>query len=469
MGAPLAAAAPRKADIAARPKPATREKADAGAEKSALGPSSAGRDEAGEGEAAVVPPTDRTGPLVVPARARPEADPASTACSFTEAVCVHAATGVHPAEILAALDDAEQALRAYRALGMPPPLSDEALGGSSAFDVYVVPGAEPPATTRDLVARAAPFDSASAFAVVPPRGPGAGCAPGFEVAQAVAEAVLARLDAGAGDGETAMTSSYLAELAAPCSVVAIEAVDDAQRTPERALTSGRRGRPDGQMLFGQWLDEAHGTGRPAGVSTALFDVSTQRTKPGRLRFDNEPDIFDALRLAAKDRKESAGEWLLDYSVTRAFLGSRNDGAHLADAERFGDLGRVRFEWNVPYASLPRRLAPLRPIEPTGATYLWLDLADAPVDGEITFVADWELPVLFRWALLEIDQNGVERGRFDVAGIFGSHHVEKTIENVGGLAGLLVVGVNEGDISRSYPFDPDEGPFEPHGYTVTFYK
>jgi hypothetical protein len=35
----------------------------------------------------------------------------------------------------------------------------------------------------------------------------------------------------------------------------------------------------------------------------------------------------------------------------------------------------------------------------------------------------------------------------------------------GLAGLLVVGVNAGSDDRSRPFDPDDAPHAPRGYTV----
>lgn len=417
----------------------------------------------------VVPPLQRTGPVIAPGRERPSASlHPSVICAFTEAVCVHAAADVAPEAELTALASAERALRAYRALGLPPPLSDEHLGGSSALDVYLDAAAEPPFVTRDLVARRSAFDEASAFAVLAPPTADAGCTFDFTMAQAVAETVVARLDAGAADGEVSMASTYLASLVAPCGVIELGAVDAIQRAPERAITSGERGVPDGHFLFPAYLDDTYGAGAPGGVIAALLGVSAQSTRPGAWRFDNEPDVFDALRATTKDRGTSAGALLLDYAVSRAFVGDRSDGAHQQDVARFGALGRVRFEWSVPYSSLPRRLAPLRPIEPTGATYLWLDLEGAPDDATLTFVADWELPVLFRWAFVKIDRAGGVASRFDVPGIFGSHRAEKRLMKLGGLAGLLVVGVNEGGIDRANPFDPDEAPFEPHSYTATFY-
>jgi hypothetical protein len=85
------------------------------------------------------------------------------------------------------------------------------------------------------------------------------------------------------------------------------------------------------------------------------------------------------------------------------------------------------------------------------------------------VADWELDVLFRWALIKVDRKGRETGRQTVAGIFGSTHAERTVLGLDDLAGILVVGVNTGSMDRGRPFDPDEAPFMPRSYTITLVK
>lgn len=415
-------------------------------------------------------PSLRTGRRMAPRRSRPtDEETPLRVCSFTEGVCVHAARAAHPAAVLATLAAAEAAARGLRSLRLPPPLPDDDLGGSSAFDLYLVPDEPTLVTSTDLVARAALFDATSAFATLPPPSARAGCALPFSVTASLAEAVLLRLDAGAEEGGLSMTSSYLASLVAPCSLLEIAAVDDVQRAPERPLTAGTTDAPDGHLLFPELLDDTRGTGAPAGVMTALFAVAAQRTPPGSWRWHNTPNLFDGLRAVTKDRGSSLGDLLLEYAVARAFVGSRDDGGHLSDAARFGDMGRVRFEWSVPYSSLPRRLAPLRPIDSTGSTYLWLDLAGAPPGSSLIFVADWELPVLFRWALVKVDARGIEVGRVDVAGIYGDTHVERTVVDLSGLAGIIVVGVSDGSISREYPFAPDEAPFEAHGYAVTLAK
>ncbi len=420
-------------------------------------------------EAADAGPTaavEITGREVAPQRPRPAPAEAPVAvCSFTEPVCVHAGAGAAPGAVAAVLAYAEGASRAFAALGLPRPLPDLELGGGPAFDVYLVDGAEP-VTSIDLGAFAGRFDRASAFAVLPPPPARHGCEVRAAVARALAEGIVLGLDAGAEQGAIGIASTYLAALAAPCAPVELAAVDELQRRPEREITGGAPGAADGAFLFAQHLDETYGTGRPGRVITGLLAVAAQRTPPGSLRWQNEPDVFDALRDSLRPRGATMGDLLLDFGVSRAFVGSRSDGAHLGDVARFGDAGRVRFEWAIPFGSLPRRLAPLRPISSTGMTYLWLDLSGSPAGAELTFVADWELPVMFRWALVKVDRAGAEAGRVDVAGIFGATHAERTVVGLEGLAGLLVVGVNVGDIDRQYPFDPDDAPFEPHGYTVT---
>lgn len=412
-----------------------------------------------------------TGREAAPARGRPDlANAPLAACSFREAVCVHAEAKAAPAAILWTLRWAEEALRTYRALGLPPPLDDAGLGGSSAYDIYLVAAEDGASTTSDLIARGHGFDSQSAFTILPPpSAPFTSCFAPNAVAQGIARAVLFRFDAGLEDGTSAMTSTYLASLAAECPLAELAAVDDFQRTPERTLTSFAADAPAGSLLFPWFLDDVYGQSTPAKVVTTLISVAAQRSKPGSWEWSNEPDLFDTLRINTKARESSLDTLLLDFAIARAFVGSRSDAMHLTGTERFGDFGRVRFEWAVPFTSLPRRLAPTRPIDPTGATYLWIDCAGAPEGAELTFVADWELPSIFRWSLIKINKTGAESGRVDIAGVYGDSHVERSVAFLGGLAGLMVVGINGGSTDRGHPFDPDEAPFMPHSYTVTLAK
>ncbi|WP_438026167.1 hypothetical protein [Sorangium sp. So ce233] len=415
-------------------------------------------------------------PVVSPVQRPDERDVPQRACSFTLPVCVHAPADVPGAAVLESLAHLEAAMRAYDALGLPRPLPDGQRGGGPSYDLYLERGPRrgPLRVGHDMRALGDRFDAASAFAVAAaPAAPGrGGCASASDAAYALGHAVAARLDAGAEEGALAMTASYLAAVAAPCPAEELAAVDAFQRAPERALTGAALGALDGALLFPWYLDDAHGTGTPAHIAMSLLAIAAQSTPAGAARFRAEPDVFDALRASLRSRGKDLDDLLLEFAVARAFLGSRSDGAHLSDAARFGDFGRVRFEWSLPYATLPRRVAPLRPIEPTGATYLWLDLSAESAAGgpdlktaEITFVADWELPALFRWAIVKVDRQGAEAGRVEVAGIFGSSRAQRTVVGLEGLAGLLIVGVNAGSMIRNHPFDPDDAPFMPHAYAV----
>jgi hypothetical protein len=360
-----------------------------------------------------------------------------------------------------ALRGAEHALAAYRALGFPPPRGP--------YDLYLDPTAERAQTFAELVPSSDGWDRAPAFTVMPVPSASDGCAVGFEVARGVAQAVALGLDAGVEPGALAMTSSYLASLVAGCPSLEAGAIDEVQAHPERSFIAGDPSLPDGAMLFPWFLDDTMGVGGPGRAMLGVLALGTQRTPPDAWEWKNEPDTFDILRASMRDRGSTLDDLLLDFAVARAFVGSRSDGRHMTDVARFGDEGRVRFEWSVPFASLPRRLAPLEPVEPTGMTYLWLDLSAGAPGAELTFVADWELPALFRWSLVKVDKDGVEVGRMNVAGVYGDSRAQKTLVGLDGLAGIMVVGVNVGSIDRSHPFDPDEQPLMPHGYTVTFFK
>lgn len=393
---------------------------------------------------------------------------ASAACSFAVPVCVHPSPATPAWAARSVLTSAEAALSGYRALGLPMPLPDGARGGTAAWDVYILPpDVYTSVTVADPESEPRHFDEAAAFTLLPEPSTW-GCDLGFEVARRAAEAVLLRLDAAAERGVLAASASYLASIVAPCAAVETPAIDAFQAEPHRAVSAERAGAAHGGLLFPMYLEEQSGSGDPGRLVTSLFAIASQRTDPASPSWQNEPDVFDALRSSMRFRRGSLEDLLLDFAVARAFAGDRSDGMHLPASDLHGAAGRVFFEWSVPYASLPRRLAPARPLEPTGATYLWLDLAGAPADAEITFVADWELPAVMRWSLVKVAKDGAEAGRVDVAGIFGATHAERTLLLREELAGVIVAGTFTGSLDRSSPFDPDDAPFLPHAYEVTLY-
>lgn len=389
-------------------------------------------------------------------------------CSFREPVCLHAEADVPPSELGPALEDLERARRSLRALGLPPPLLDGNLGGGPAFDVYWLDRNAPEASIhpeRDEL-RIGERDRASAFAIL--KGRPEGCARRNLFARALASAVGFRFDAAESPAIRESRAAYFAEVVAPCDAITRPLVDEFQRHPERAIFSDTA--PASGLLFPWFLDTTLGTGWPARLPFALTAISQQSTPPGSFTFRDEPDFFDALRasLATRNPPRKVSDLLLDFAVARAFVGDRDDGQHLPETRWLGTEGRVRFEWAVSFASLPRTLAPAFPIEPTGSSYLWVDLEGAPIGARVTFRATWEPPVSFRWAIVRVRKDGTEASRIVVPGVDGATEAVQVVEEIDGLAGLLIVGTNAGDIGLDRPFDPDEVPAEPHGYTITLW-
>jgi len=403
------------------------------------------------------------------ARPRDDAD-RPPACSFRHPVCVHAARDIAPSIVLGTLTDVERVASLLTAgVGLPWPLRD---GGAAAFDVYLVHASAPllaggwETTARDDP-MPGPFDRASAFALLRADAP-AGPIRRNLVARALASAIGWRVDAGEDPVIRESNAAYLAELVEPCGAITADLVDDFQAHPERALSSRGEAGPATPMAFPWYLDVTLGSGSPGILPVALAALGGQKTPPGTLYWYNEPDLFDVLRGVLKARTPSLAlsDLLIDFAVARLFMGSRDDGVHFPESALVGTFGRVRFDWSIEYASLPRRLSPERPIDPTGSTYVWIDVRGAPPGAHLAFRMEWEAPVLFRWALVRVGLDGSEVSRVLITPQQKSTTADRNLDELGGLAGVALVGVNTGDLRIDDPFDPDVAPYEPHGYVVT---
>jgi hypothetical protein len=217
-----------------------------------------------------------------------------------------------------------------------------------------------------------------------------------------------------------------------------------------------------------YVDLALGAGTPGSVPTGLEVIGAQRTAGGSWLWSNEPDLFDALRgtLKARTPPITIDDFWMDLAIARLFMGTRDDGVHFGESASTGSFGRIRFDWSLPYASLPRRVSPDRPIDPSGSTFIWIDLSGAPKGARLAFRLEWEGPVPFRWALVRIDREGREVSRVMITPQQKATLAEKNLDVLDDLAGVALVGVNVGDLRLDDPFDPDATPYEPHGYVVT---
>lgn len=418
-----------------------------------------------------------TGSRVVIAR-RPQGLTQSR-CSTLEPVCVHAErklTGELLEGYLHALEEARELL--VGALGLPAPLADT-LGPSPGLDLYLqaAPGAE--ASDALQVLGDAPLpgsDRSAAFCRARPlrgelRRQSVTC---------VAEALQLGLDAAETPFLRRAIAAYLWHTVGGRSNADWLGIDSFQANPQLSFLGRERTREsEGAALFFHFLDRRLGSRRRGVLPAALVQMSRRVTASGpqpdagaasrvqwpRGQWNNEPDSLDVLRRAFVERSQTFDDFLLDFAVWRAFLGSRDAGSNAPELLWLGDAGRVRFEWALKTSSLPRRVAPLRPIEPLGTTYLWLEVDRVTLGKTLAFQAEWELPAALRWTVVAVDASGQPVQRYDLPYVQNATSAERTIENQQDAAAFLIVGTSVGGVDLAHPIDPDHEPLEPHGFTV----
>lgn len=405
-----------------------------------------------------------------PSMARPSAE--RLACS--RSVCIHASKAANwqhtqtPA-VVQLLQQAQDAHDSLTALGLWPPLHDAERGGDGRLDLYLEPewkGAR--AHTDDRRHWLGP-DRISTFIRLGLGGAASACAIPSHIARSVAQAFILSFDPAVHDGTLSMHSSYLATLLAPCPSLELPAMDAFQRHPEQALNAAHPSSLSGNLLFPAFLDTYYGPGSPGATMHVLLSLASQSSSPDRLDWHNEPDLYDAARRLLKPLDRNLGDLLLDFAIARAFVGNRCDGAHIEDVDRYGSMGRVRFDWSLGLESLPRRLGPLTPPAPTGASYLWLDTRNASAKDRLTVAIEWEESHVFNWALVKIDAQGRERSRHRGGGVWGQSKLRLSLSKVDDAAAVLIVGSHTGNDDRSRPYDPDLGASRRASYEITLYN
>ncbi|HEV8549196.1 MAG TPA: hypothetical protein VGQ57_09210 [Polyangiaceae bacterium] len=387
-------------------------------------------------------------------------------CSEREPVCVHAAGAVAPEALLTALSGFEHAYRVLvRGLELPAPLSDEA-GGGPELDLYLSPpDRETPGFERVHVfpdaRRPSFFDRSSAFCTALADDP-------VLLARAatlcVGEAIALRLDAGeTPDFRRAFATELWWATGLPTSFD-FEALERVQARPSRAIAArDLDASSEGRALFLEYLEQALGTGAPGELSAALVATSAQETPPDAPAWHNEPDWFDVVRHTTGNAEAKMAHLLGDFAVTRAFLGEREDGAHLPSLAWSGHFGAARPDWILPFETLPRRVR-LTPLEPTGSALVWLDLGKAPQGFTLGMRAEWEPPAEFQWLLVTVGARG-ELSRFEVPFQERETVAEARIGNIHDARAVIAIGTHLERVDADHPFDPDVVPFEPHGASL----
>lgn len=417
------------------------------------------------GEAASAPTTAALDPrLPSGARVESEARPAAlpgVVCGLREPHCVHFDARVSPAlahTYVQALERAASDL--VHGLGLPAPLPDVGRGPTPGLDLYldgatldvrVVPDSSGiDGARRSAFCRARPSRAEASRQAL-------GC---------VGEALLLGVNAGETPFLRRALAGYLASRVAAPTGRDLAAIDGVQANPQLSV-AGRDATPDsaGASLLFAAIDRRLGSGRPGLLPAALTQLARTATPPGQPRWQNEPDLIDVLRRAFDDSSHGFENFMLGFAVERAFLGSRDNGRHHPEFAWLGDAGRVRFDWVVAASSLPRRVAPRRPLEAFGCAYTWLDLDRITLGKTLAFRAEWESPTAMRWALVAIDERGEVLRRFDLPYVQNQTSAERTLDDLDGAIGVLIAGINLGGIDRAHPFDPDHEPSEPHGFTL----
>ncbi len=444
----------------------------------------AGPARAQDDEPVPVPPPDTgvLGPYVGYA-VRPDLGQETRACSMRVPVCVHASTRVPGRRVLDVVGAAERAWETLSgALGLGTPDVDP---DDLAYHLYLVEGAAERGVTRvtgrDVRSR---IDRARAFTVLDAN-VRAGCLLDSLVAREIARAVLARVAPATADGIARAQTTYLAQLMVPCAAgLAADSAQVFQSRPERAICDARAFEtgtaPDdaraanhandafmeGAAVFWGRIDAAFGRA-PASIVMASWALAPTMTDVGSKRWHDEPDAFDVLRVSFKNALSTGStldDLLLDSAIARAFMGSADDGLHQLPTRSLGDGARVPLDWDLPWPTAPKRVAPRAAVYPSGASYLMIHRGAAPAASRLRVEIAWEEHALFRWAFVKLDAQGRELGRVVIPTRERATEVQMTLVDLDNVDRILLVGVNAGD--PSYRFDPDDEIWEPHAWLVT---
>ena len=346
-----------------------------------------------------------------------------TACSFRRSICVH---GGDAAASKATLEALERAWEAGVVMGVPLP---------AAFDAYLSPEPSRSAVAdRDLLRH---FDYARAFSILDARS--GGCARDFEAARELYAASALSVAPAIDDASLRGESTALAALAAPC--VALDSTSFQSRA-DRAIAD-----PEGNPApFFAWVDDAFGEepGRALAATWALAPTKTHEDE----RWNAEPDVFDVLRESLKDARGAGFSFedaLAELSVARLELGAP-----------------VRFDWDVAWPKSARTLASPIPVAEAGATYVRIDGTGAA--SRLRVDATWEEHAKMRWTVVKLDAGGHAVAHWEAKAQPKATEAHLQIVDTQGAAAFVVVAANVGNWTS--PFDPDEGPWEPHGWLLT---
>lgn len=365
------------------------------------------------------------------------------ACSTRFPLCVHAAGPKDIPAAKAALPALESAWSTFAVLDLPAPDPDPF---TLAYDVFIGDENATHLEARDVRSR---IDRGRAFSTLDRR-MRAGCNLDAAAFTTLARASLYRAAPATEEGTAIAQLEALRELAVPCASNA-DGVDTFQTHADLAFSDPHAGETfaRGGAMFWTWLDRSFGRA-PGILVTTTWALHPSITPFPNARWINEPDTFDVLRLTFKgalSTNNKVDDLWLDFAVARAL-----------------DPARVPLSWDIPWPTKPRRLAPLRPVAPTGASYILVHHAGAPAGARLRVEAEWEQHALFLFALVKLDANGHEIGRVPIPTRERATEAQMSLVVPPEAESILIVAMNAGD--PAVALDADDDVLEPHGFTVT---
>lgn len=411
-------------------------------------PAAIGTDDAGS-------PVTGRGPPVEASAPPPGSNDWPRACSVRHRFCVRAPQSASPSIGAAAIASTDQAWEGLTgALGLPAP---EGPYGTR-WEVYLVDrsdGSGAGEGDAELVGRQpdSHFDRASSFGVVDRRA--VGCALDLDVARAIARGSIWRAAPGTDPASARSEAEMLARLATPCALAGHD--DDVaafQAEPTRCIVDPSDPSYErGASLFFEWLDRTFGRvpGALIGGLWALAPTVTPIDTWQGGRWARTPTGFDVLRISLQNALWPAStldDVFVDFAVWRASVPGRGAAA----------------AWHVPWPAVPRRLASVEAVAPTGASYVVIDHAGAPAGATLRLEAEWEDDARMRWVVVKLDADGHALAQIPIRSLDRATHASMTVAALDGVDRALVVAVNLGSTER--PFDPDQGEWEPHGWILT---
>jgi hypothetical protein len=208
--------------------------------------------------------------------------------------------------------------------------------------------------------------------------------------------------------------------------------------------------------------------KPGAIVMATWSLAAPKrtTADGR---DPEPDRFDVLRESFKgtlSKGSTLDDLLLAFTAARAGV-REGDGEYgstgVVECARHFESAPPRFDWTIPWPERARRLASPVPITPTGATYIDIDLRGKPPGARLRIEVEWEQHARMRWAAWRI-RTGGPPSLFLLPSYDKGTGVQATLADLEDASRVVLFGVGLGEPYA--PFDPDTGPWEPHGYLLT---